>query len=238
MKKLISVLSICMTMTFVFMISASAACPTSTLLQQITGNKELSKYINCENGVCVIVKDNLNSNNISADSIKELLEKFGVKVEIGTQGGTSGGTGEEALPETDTENSTPQINASAFEKEVLDLVNAERAKKGLNALEWSNELATVARAHSKDMSERGFFSHTNPDGLSAFDRIKNAGIKYSYAAENIAAGQSTPQEVVTGWMNSAGHRANILNPNLKKLGVGLYKSTGGYKYYWTQNFIG
>jgi len=123
-------------------------------------------------------------------------------------------------------------NASEFEREVFDLVNEERAKQGLNALEWHTDLAAIARRHSQDMAERNFFSHDNPDGLSPFDRMTQNGITYSWAAENIAQGQRTPKEVMQTWMNSPGHKANILNENLTHLGVGFYN------YYWTEKFIG
>ncbi|MBR2471625.1 MAG: hypothetical protein IKB55_02965 [Clostridia bacterium] len=225
MKKLTKTLSIGMALTMAIGISASAACPITEALKG--GNlSSLKDYINCNKGICI-------GTNISGSSIQELLDKLGIKNETEEKPEI-----EESVPET--EESTPQAptNASAFEKRVLELVNIERAKYGLSALQWSNELASVARAHSKDMNDRGFFSHTNPDGKSAFDRIKAAGISYSYAAENIAAGQSTPEAVVEGWMNSKGHRENILNPNLKYLGVGFYEGNGTYKYYWTQNFTG
>lgn len=126
--------------------------------------------------------------------------------------------------------------ASAIEKQVLDLVNAERAKYGLSALTWADDLASIARAHSQDMIRRSFFDHTNPDGKSPFDRLKSAGIRYRYAAENIAYGQKTPEAVMNAWMNSAGHRKNILNANLKEIGVGAAASSGG-TIYWTQLFV-
>lgn len=140
---------------------------------------------------------------------------------------TAGGA---ATPET------PQTG-HAYERRVLELVNEERAKQGLSPLTWHEGLANVARAHSQDMNDRRFFSHDNPDGQSPFDRIKAAGIAYTRAAENVAAGQKTPEEVMQGWMNSAGHRANILNPNLTALGVGYYAGDGPYTHYWTQCFI-
>lgn len=146
-------------------------------------------------------------------------------------------------PEIPEEPETPSepdvdIGNQSYEKQVLTLVNQERAKQGLSALSWSDELANVARAHSKDMATRNFFSHTNPDGKSPFDRIKAAGISYRTAGENIAAGQRTPQEVVNAWMNSEGHRANILNKNYTKLGVGYVSGGGSYSTYWTQCFAG
>lgn len=123
-----------------------------------------------------------------------------------------------------------------MEQEVLALVNSERAKNGLSALSWADDVAAVARAHSSDMINRGFFSHTNPDGESPFDRLKNNGISYRTAAENIAYGQKTPADVMSAWMNSSGHRANILNKNVTELGVGAVKNNNG-TIYWTQVFV-
>lgn len=125
---------------------------------------------------------------------------------------------------------------SAMEQEVFALVNSERAKNGLSALSWADDVAAVARAHSSDMINRGFFSHTNPDGESPFDRLKNNGISYRTAAENIAYGQKTPADVMNAWMNSSGHRANILNKNVTELGVGAVKNNNG-TIYWTQVFV-
>ncbi len=144
------------------------------------------------------------------------------------------------VPEAPETPETPEVeqNAHAYELKVLELVNAERAKYGLSALSWNDELAQVARAHSKDMATRGFFSHNTPEGKTPFDRIKSAGISYRSAGENIAAGQKTPEEVVEAWMNSEGHRANILNSSYTQIGVGYVTGNGSYSTYWTQNFIG
>lgn len=129
----------------------------------------------------------------------------------------------------------PSTN-SAMEQEVLKLVNAERAKNGLSALSWAEDLAKVSRAHSQDMISRSFFSHTNPDGQSPFDRLRSNGISYRTAAENIAYGQKTAAAVMNGWMNSSGHRQNILNKNVKEIGVGAVKNQSG-TVYWTQMFV-
>ena len=122
-----------------------------------------------------------------------------------------------------------------LEREILELTNKEREKEGLNPLVWNDTLAKTAKAHSMDMVERGFFSHDNPDGKTPFDRMRAEGINYRAAAENIAAGQATPEKAIAEWMNSEGHRRNILNPDLKELGVGLARG-GKYGIYWTQNF--
>ena len=137
------------------------------------------------------------------------------------------------LPEN---SDNPTDSNSTFELKVLELINNERSKNELGMLIIDESLSNVARTHSRDMYNRNFFSHTNPDGLSPFDRIKNYGITYRYAAENIAAGQATPEEVVASWMNSEGHRKNILNSNFTKIGIGYYKSSNGYVHYWTQCF--
>ena len=121
-----------------------------------------------------------------------------------------------------------------YEKEVVRLVNAIRAENGLSALTYDWELSRVARYKSQDMKDAGYFSHTSPTYGSPFQMIKNFGITYRSAGENIAKGYATPQAVVNGWMNSSGHRANILNASYTHIGVG-YVADGKY---WTQMFIG
>lgn len=130
------------------------------------------------------------------------------------------------IPRTDS-------NVTNFENEVIRLVNEIRVKNGLNALTADWELSRVARYKSQDMKDNNYFSHTSPVYGSPFDMIKNFGISYKSAGENIAKGQTTPQAVVNAWMNSSGHRANILNSSYTKIGVG-YVAQGNY---WTQMFI-
>ncbi|OHR73497.1 hypothetical protein HMPREF3291_19045 [Bacillus sp. HMSC76G11] len=124
----------------------------------------------------------------------------------------------------------------SMESEVVTLVNKERAKYGLKPLTANWEVARVARYKSEDMRDKNYFSHTSPTYGSPFDMMKSFGIQYSYAGENIAAGQTTAQSVVTAWMNSEGHRKNILSSNFKEIGVG-YAKGGSYGHYWTQMFI-
>lgn len=132
---------------------------------------------------------------------------------------------------------TPATNVSQsvseFEKQVVDLTNAERAKAGLKPLAMHTPLMGVARAKSEDMAKNNYFSHTSPTYGSPFDQIKSAGISYRSAGENIAQGQRTPQQVVQAWMDSPGHRENIMNASYTHIGVGFVE--GGY--YWTQQFI-
>jgi uncharacterized YkwD family protein len=129
---------------------------------------------------------------------------------------------------------TESQNVSQFEQEVVDLTNKEREKQGLAPLEIDAELSKVAREKSKDMATNNYFDHNSPTYGSPFDMMKQYGISYSTAGENIAKGQRTPAEVVDGWMNSQGHRENILNGSFTHIGVG-YVEQGNH---WTQQFIG
>lgn len=132
------------------------------------------------------------------------------------------------------------------EQRVLQLVNEVRkvgatcgAKQmpPVGELTWNDVLATAARLHSEDMCKRKFFDHTNPDGKSPFDRMTAAGYKYAAAGENIAAGQTSPEDVMSGWMKSPGHCENIMNALFTELGVGYAACAGGqYPSYWTQKF--
>ncbi|WLR52206.1 CAP domain-containing protein [Bacillus tianshenii] len=122
------------------------------------------------------------------------------------------------------------------EKQVVQLTNQERAKQGLKPLQADASLAKVARTKSADMRDKGYFSHNSPTYGSPFNMMKQFGIQYTAAAENIAAGQPSPEAVVKAWMDSPGHRRNILNPDMTHIGVG-YAEGGSYGKYWTQMFI-
>lgn len=124
---------------------------------------------------------------------------------------------------------------SQVEMEVVRLVNIERQKEGLAPFKVSAELSKVAKTKSEDMGKNNYFSHTSPTYGSPFQMMKTFGIKYNTAGENIAKGYLSAQAVVSGWMNSSGHRANILNPSFKTIGVGTY-TTGNGTIYWTQMF--
>ncbi len=131
----------------------------------------------------------------------------------------------------------PTINGvKSVEAQVVDLVNQERAKRGLHPLKENWELSRVARYKSKDMLQKNYFSHTSPTYGSPFQMMRDFGISYRTAGENIAAGQSSAQAVMNAWMNSDGHRKNILSSNYKEIGVG-YAKGGSYGHYWTQMFI-
>lgn len=135
--------------------------------------------------------------------------------------------------DNEVEQSAPSTEAEA----VLNLVNDERAKAGLKPLKMSEELRSIANLKAKDMADNNYFSHTSPTYGSPFQMLQDFGVHYSAAGENIAAGQKTPQEVMNAWLNSSGHRANILNANFDTLGVGVYYG-GTYGVYWVQEFTG
>jgi uncharacterized protein YkwD len=120
---------------------------------------------------------------------------------------------------------------STFEQQVIDLTNQERAKQGLAPLKMDSRLNDSAEKHSQDMAAQNYFSHQGKNGSQPWDRMEDSGYgNFARAAENIALGQTSAQQVVSDWMNSPGHRRNILDPNLKDLGVGYFNG------YWTQNF--
>ncbi|MCH1983369.1 CAP domain-containing protein [Ruminococcus sp. OA3] len=134
-------------------------------------------------------------------------------------------------PGTDTDK--PETGERTFAEQVVDLVNAERAKAGLNALTIDQSIASAALVRAKETETS--FSHTRPDGRAFSSVLTDNGISFRGAGENIAWGQRTPEEVMNGWMNSDGHRANILNAEFTKIGVGYYQNSAGTNY-WTQLF--
>ncbi|MBK3579847.1 TerD family protein, partial [Streptomyces sp. MBT65] len=126
-------------------------------------------------------------------------------------------------------------NLARTAAEVVELTNAERARAGLRALAVDPSLAAAAQAHSTDMVARAFYSHTSPDGSQPWDRAAAAGSRRRTIGENIACGQRSPAQVVEGWMNSPGHRANILKPAFTHIGIG-FAGGGQMGTYWTQLF--
>ncbi len=127
--------------------------------------------------------------------------------------------------------SSPNASIGDFEQQVFDIVNQERANNGLSPLRLDAKLSAMAKDKAIDMYTNNYFDHNSPTYGSPFDMMRSYGISFSYAGENIAKGQRTPQEVMNAWMNSPGHRANILNPNYNTIGVAYYKGE------WVQEFI-
>lgn len=133
-------------------------------------------------------------------------------------------------------NKVEEVDSSSEALEVLRLVNIERKKQGLNELVLNHTLNGIATEKAKDMRDNNYFSHESARYGSPFDMLQRFGVHYQSAGENIAAGQRSAQQVMTDWMNSSGHRANILNKNYTELGVG-YVEGGSYGTYWVQTFI-
>lgn len=163
-----------------------------------------------------------------------------VKVPVTTSGGsntggtgntgTNTGTGTGTGTNTGTGTGTSTTDKSTFAAQVVTLVNKERANAGLSALKSDSLLTKVAMDKAKDMYANNYFDHNSPTYGSPFDMMRAYGVAYSYAGENIAKGQRTPQEVMTAWMNSAGHKANILGSHYGKIGVAYYNGE------WVQEF--
>ncbi len=157
-------------------------------------------------------------------------------------------TSSDGIPESDTCSATldwdPEF--SAFEEQVLELVNQNRAagwdcgSEGQFApagpLAMSATLRCAARLHSKDMNDRDFTDHVNPDGSNPADRMRAAGYTGRTWGENIAWGQNDPQAAVDWWMGSDTHCANIMSPDYSVAGVGFYRGDGEWGAYWTQTF--
>ena len=199
--------------------NTNATKPESNTNNNNSVNKPINKPNNNNNIINKPVNkpnnnnDNINKpdNNINNDSTNKPVEK----------------------PNND--NNT--ANFSSYQKQVLDLVNAERTKRGLKSLTLDTKLSNVATMKSQDMIDKNYFDHNSPTYGSPFDMMRKFGVSYRSAGENIAEGQRSPQEVMNAWMNSEGHRKNILNPNFTTLGVGVAKTSSG-RLYWTQMFIG
>jgi uncharacterized YkwD family protein len=166
-------------------------------------------------------------NKINKPAETEILAPDESKPEVNTPA--------EEKPAAPTENNNTNLVVSSYEQKVVELVNVERQKAGLPELTLDSEISNVAKIKSKDMADNNYFAHQSPTYGSAGDMLSQFGIKWSAWGENIASGQRTPEDVVTAWMNSSGHRANILSPNFSRIGVGYVTNSNGTSY-WTQMF--
>lgn len=146
-------------------------------------------------------------------------------------------SGNSSSPASSSSGNTATGTYADFQNQVLQLVNKERTSRGLGALTMDSALNNTATLKSQDMAKLGYFDHTSPTYGSPFDMMKQFGISYRTAGENIAMGQTSPEQVMNGWMNSEGHRANILNSSFTKIGIGIAQNSSG-RYYWTQQFTG
>ena len=190
--------------------------------------------------LCVVIFASVFTVSVSAESAKEseftreslvsLLTKKNSFLEKILQKFVNKDANEEITAPSKPENEADS-SISDYEKKVVALVNAERAKYGLSALKISLELTNGARLKSLDMHDRRYFSHTSPTYGSPFAMMKSLGITYRTAGENIARGYSTADAVVKAWMNSESHRDNILNASYTEIGVG-YIADGNYCTQW------
>ncbi|SEN19886.1 uncharacterized protein, YkwD family [Mesobacillus persicus] len=148
--------------------------------------------------------------------------------------GTTNQQEQAAQPKQGTQEQQAPAGISQVAQQVIDLTNEQRKQNGLPALQADPQLSGVAQKKSVDMRQNGYFSHTSPTYGSPFDMMRDSGVSYKTAGENIAQGQQTPEAVVKAWMDSPGHRKNILSPDFTHIGVG-YDASG---HHWTQMFIG
>ena len=213
----------------------AAAIVLSGGIVSVGAATQKNSCIGCETKKIVVSCDN--------QKIYDYLKSFGNKIRWKyppAQTETKPSAKPESQPVTQPEKQTaPQVDSSsefnqAYENEVISLCNAERAKYGLAALTKRDDATSAARIRAKEIVQS--FSHTRPDGTSCFSVCKQLGITYPSAGENIAYGYRTPAQVVSRWMNSEGHRKNILSASFTSIGVGCYQQGGTL--YWSQMFLG
>ena len=236
-------------------------CPAGLNIEAVLsrcGCSDPSAVLNlCQNnGSCQDLQELLKQCGCSDESCNSIISVlngcgFSLTESPAPNGGSSTPTPQPTAPVSDPEKpQTPPVPAqpapaepsesesgyalNEYEKEVVRLVNDIRSSYGLGTLSINTELSRVARIKAQDMRERGYFDHNSPTYGTPFEMMKSFGITYRTAGENIAMGYQTPQAVVNGWMNSEGHRRNILNASFTEIGMG-YIEQG---HYWSQMFIG
>lgn len=212
------------------------------------GGQAITAQAATQNGMQWYSKDNViigyGSNCNAEDILSQLGDCFpnisfpdcelpGVSVPENKPGNPGNGSTEDSTPENDSTTENAPTDEHAFIQEVVDLVNAERAKEGLSPLSVNTNVQAAAMVRAKECEQ--VFSHTRPDGSSFSTALKEQNVSYKSAGENIAWGQKSPEEVMNAWMNSSGHRANIMNPNFTTIGVGYYENANGTDY-WCQLF--
>ena len=216
--------------------TAQAAVNTYTLPggngQAIVISGNLNSF-NCENGFPGIqLPDNMFPGSQIPGSM--LPDNLFPIPDFGGQGGTDGGIIDGGIIDGGI-TGDGQINQDDAAAQVVNLVNEERAKAGLSPLTADRSVTSAAQRRAREIETN--FSHTRPNGSSFSTALSEAGVNYRSSGENIAYGQTSASSVMQGWMNSSGHRANIMNPKFTSIGVGYYRSASGTNY-WTQLFIG
>lgn len=193
---------------------------SASMTDDNASNSSVQKYY-AKHGIQKEVKTSTNTNTVKTSTAKTQEQEATPKVQ----------QVDNTVTKSNTTSTTVQI--ASFEQQVIDLTNKERVAAGLAPLSMDEPLMANAQAKSKDMQTNAYFSHTSPTLGTPFEQMKARGITYKSAGENIAKGQTTPEQVVKAWMDSPGHKANILNAKYTHIGVG-YVANG---HYWTQQFI-
>lgn len=228
MKKLLAIYASLVSLVLVFSLSASADTIT---VEKGDSMWEIAKRYNVPFAKVLELNKSYANQHLIFPGDKIIIPDGSAGV------GTPDGSDKDNIAESD-ETAPPHGHGVSTQAEaVLLLVNNERAKHGLKALSLSENLTSIATMKAKDMAVNAYFSHDSPTYGSPFQMLQKFGVSYKSAGENIAAGQKTAQEVMNGWMNSSGHRANILNAKYTEIGVGYFPG-GSYGVYWTQIFIG
>lgn len=210
------------------MVMASLTCSAFadiTVIKSLDSPEYAETIVIKENGIQVMKSHNTANDEINTikDRIKSI--KDNILKNVNNPNYNAGNNANEDNTETST-------TYSEYVTKVIELTNVERAKYNLQPLKLSNSLCKSAQEHADDMYTNNYFSHVSQDGRTMSDRIEEYTLSYGYKGENIALGYSTPEEVVKGWVNSEGHRANLLNKNYTDIGVGYNNG------YWVQNFGG
>lgn len=219
---------------------------TVSLITTSFGSMFATTAFAAESETVAVVKEEKSKDN--KDLLGGLLAIGVIALIAGNHGGghDSGSAGKSVNTTPGNTSTTPSGNSSttapstknvtADQKQAFDLLNADRAKNGLSPLKLNSQLTNLAGDYAQDMIKRNYFAHNNPEGLTPFDRMKNAGISYTYAGENLAINNNVTA-AETAFMNSSGHRANILNKNYTEVGVGVRYNNNGSTYV-VQEFIG
>jgi uncharacterized protein YkwD len=203
--------------------ATAAAAPLATPVAQSVQTVDTADYQDVDDLVYAPA-----DGTVKFEDVKKKKKKKKVVVKKKTTTTTT------TTPKTTAPSTSTTTNLAAYETEVIRLTNVERAKVGCGALATDARLTNAARLHSQDMVTKNYFDHTGSDGSTFVTREQAAGYP-SPSAENIAWGQRTPADVMTAWMNSAGHKANILNCGSHAVGVGVVLTSSGVPY-WTQDF--
>lgn len=210
------------------MVTASLTCSALadiTVVKSLDSPEYTETIVINENGIQVMKLHNTANNEINTIKDRIKLIKDNILKNVNNPNYNAGNNTNEDNTETST-------TYSEYVTKVIELTNVERAKYNLKPLKLSDSLCKSAQEHADDMYTNNYFSHVSQDGRTMSDRIEKYTSSYGYKGENIALGYSTPEEVVKGWVNSEGHRANLLNKNYTDIGVGYNNG------YWVQNFGG